>query len=97
MNAHAPTDGWQSELGRQIRALRLRQDLDQRTLAARAGVALNVVKNLETGTGSTVTSLVKVLRTLGRADWLGTLAPAVSISPMQMLKRTPERRRASRK
>jgi len=83
--------------GEHLRALRLRQNIDQRQLASRAGVALNVVKRLEAGKGATVRSLVKVLRTLGRADWLSTLAPAVSISPLQMLKAKPARRRASRK
>ena len=97
MSEHLPTDDREAELGRQLRGLRLRQDLDQRTLAERAGVALNVVKNLEAGKGSTVSSLIRVLRALGRADWLSSLSPTVSISPMQMLKAKPVRRRASRK
>lgn len=88
---------WAEELGQQLRDLRLRQNTDQRQLANRAGVALNVVKNLEAGKGATVTSLVKVLRSLDRVDWLGTLAPAVSISPLQMLKAKPSRRRASKR
>ena len=36
------------------------------------------------------------LRALGRADWLDTLAPAVSISPLQLLKSSAPRRRVSR-
>jgi len=90
------TEEWETTLGRQLRDLRLRQNLDQRRLAEQAGVALNVVKNLETGKGATVTSLVRVLRALGRADWMDSLAPAVSISPLQMLKAKPSRQRASR-
>ena len=85
----------ETELGRQVRALRLRQNLDQRQLAERAGIALNAVKNLESGKGATVRSLVSVLRALNRTDWLRALAPAVSISPVQMLKAKPPRRRAS--
>lgn len=91
------SDEWEADLGRQVRALRLRQNLDQRQLAQRAGVALNAVKNLESGKGATVSSLVHVLRALNRADWLRALAPAVSISPVQMLKARAPRRRASRK
>ncbi len=87
---------WEAGLGQQLRELRLRQNIDQRRLAEQAGVALNVIKNLESGKGATVTSLVKVLRALGRTDWIGTLAPAVSISPLQMLKAKPVRQRASR-
>jgi transcriptional regulator with XRE-family HTH domain len=87
---------WEVTLGRQLRDLRLRQNVDQRQLAEQAGVALNVVKNLEAGKGATIKSLVKVLRALGRVEWLDTLAPAVSISPLQMLKSKPSRQRASR-
>ena len=90
-------DQWAADLGAQLRALRLRQDVDQRQLAARAGVALNALKNLESGKGATVTSLVKVLRALGRAEWLRSLSPPVSISPLQALKAQPVRRRSSRK
>ena len=88
---------WEAELGRQLRDLRLRQNLDQRQLAERAGVALNAVRHLEAGQGATLSSLTKVLRALGRAEWLETLAPPVTISPLQMLKAKPRRQRASRK
>ena len=84
------------DLGRQLRALRLRQNLKQDQLAARAGIALNAVKNLETGKGATVRSLVRVLRVLDRTGWLTTLAPAVTISPIQMLRTRAPRQRASR-
>jgi transcriptional regulator with XRE-family HTH domain len=90
------TEEWEATLGRQLRDLRLRQNVDQRKLAEQAGVALNAVKNLEAGKGTTVKSLVKVLRALGRIEWLDALAPAVSISPLQMLKPKPSRQRASR-
>lgn len=86
----------EAAFGQQLRDLRLRRNIDQRQLAEQAGVALNAVKNLENGRGATLTSLVKVLRTLGRADWLETLAPAVTISPMQMLKTRQPRQRASK-
>jgi len=88
---------WEAELGQQLRSLRLRQNIDQRHLAQQAGVALNAVKNLEAGRGATITSLVKVLRALGREDWLRALAPTVSISPLHMLNSKPARRRASNK
>jgi transcriptional regulator with XRE-family HTH domain len=88
---------WEAELGRQIRDLRLRQNVDQSRLAERAGVALNAVKRLESGKGTTVGSLIKVLRALGRAEWLNTLAPTISISPLRMLRDKQPRRRASRR
>jgi len=90
----------EAEIGRHLRDLRLRQNIDQRQLAARADVALNAVKRLEGGKGATVTSLVKVLRALGREDWLETLAPQVTVSPLQILKdgkRTRQRASPSKK
>jgi transcriptional regulator with XRE-family HTH domain len=95
MNNQLTPGEWESEIGEQLRTLRLRQNVDQRQLARQAGIALNAVKNLETGRGATLTSLVKVVRTLGRSDWFRTLAPPVSISPLQMLKAKPARRRVS--
>jgi transcriptional regulator with XRE-family HTH domain len=87
-------DEIQSDFGQQLRLLRLRRGLDQRELAREAGVALNAVKRLESGRGATVASLIKVLRTLDRVDWLATLSPAVSISPLDLVKARPARQRA---
>jgi len=97
MGTQMTAEEWAAELGNQLRALRLRQNLDQRRLAERSDVALNAVKNLEAGKGASLKSLVRVLRTLGRADWLSTLAPPVSISPLQILKAKRARQRVSRR
>lgn len=86
---------WEIELGEQVRGMRLRANLDQVTLAERAGVGLTAVKNLESGKGAAIKTLIKTLRALGRADWLASLAPPVSISPLRMLKSKPARQRAS--
>ena len=88
---------WESGLGEQMRALRLRANLDQISLAERAGIGLTAVKNLESGKGATIKTLIKALRALDRADWLLTPAPPVSITPLQMLKAKPARQRASRR
>lgn len=97
MKTHAVTDDLEIGLGQHLRSLRLHQNIDQRELAGRASVALNVVKNLERGKGATVTSLIKVLRALSREEWLNTLAPQVSVSPLRMLKdKKPGRQRVSR-
>ena len=85
-------------MGSRLRELRLLKNLDQVSLAERAGVSLNALKHLETGKGARVSSLIKVLRGLDRTDWLQTLTPAVSISPIQMLKReNREPKRARRR
>jgi transcriptional regulator with XRE-family HTH domain len=86
----------EERLGSRLRELRLLKNLDQRALAERAGLSLNAIKHLESGKGARVNSLVKVLRAMDKTEWLETLAPTVSISPMQMLKsgsREPKRAR----
>jgi transcriptional regulator with XRE-family HTH domain len=93
----ADPDDLEQVLAHHLRTLRLRLNLDQRELAARSGVALGVVKRLESGRGATLKSLIKVLRTLGRADWIHSLAPEVTISPLQMLQTKRPRQRASKR
>ena len=68
------------ELGYQIRKIRIRRNMDQVMLAQRAGIGLSALKNLEGGHGATLTTFIKTLRALGRADWLDTLAPTVSMT-----------------
>ena len=98
MDTARTTAEWEQLLGARLRELRLLRNLDQQSLAARAGVSLNAVKHLEGGKGARVHSLIKVLRALERVDWFDSLAPSVSISPMQMLKRgSREPRRARRR
>ncbi len=87
----------QAALGEQLRSLRIRKVLDQRQVSERAGIALNAVKRLEGGKGATLASLISVLRVLQRTDWLATLAPVVSVDPLQMLRTAEPRKRAIRK
>ena len=87
---------WEETLGEQIKALRLRHNLSQRELAERGDLALNAVKNIEAGRGGTLTSLMKILRILGKTDWISALTPEVSISPMQLIATKVPRQRASK-
>ena len=90
------TDELESTLGEQLRAVRLRRNLSQEDLATTAGMALGSLRNLEAGRGATVASQVSVVRALGLYDWLTSMQPAVTISPMQMLKAKQPRQRARR-
>lgn len=84
-------------MGERLRALRLSQNLDQKTLAERAGLSLRAVKNVESGSGSTLRSLVSVLRVLGREEWLLTIAQMPTINPLTLTRTAQPRQRASRK
>lgn len=92
------TDEWESLVGEQFRTLRLTRDLDQSQLAELAGVSLGSVKSLEQGRGSTLKTMVRVARALGREDWLRGVAPRATVSPIDVLRssRTAPRRRVYR-
>ncbi|WP_382305001.1 helix-turn-helix transcriptional regulator [Herbiconiux sp. UC225_62] len=93
------TEEAEERLGARIRSLRLSRNLDQAAVAERAGVSLRTVKNLENGRGSSVATLVRVVRALGRSDWFDALQPAVAVSPLRMLaqeRRDTTPQRASR-
>jgi transcriptional regulator with XRE-family HTH domain len=85
----------ESELGGRLRALRLDRNLEQTTLAERAGVSVTALKRLESGRGSTIHTLIGILRALGREDWLETIAPLATINPLTASKSAKPRRRAA--
>jgi transcriptional regulator with XRE-family HTH domain len=81
-------------LGESLRALRLDRNLEQRMLADRAGVSVSALKNLEGGKGANVSTLVRVVRALGREDWLKTIAPVATINPLSLPAGGSQRQRA---
>ncbi len=87
----------ETALGAQLQRLRLSKGLDQQTVADRAGLSVRAVRRLEAGTGSTLTSLLSVLRVLGREQWLKTIAPLATINPLQLTQDSAVRRRAPRR
>ncbi len=94
------TREWEEKVGDQIRTTRIAADLDQTGLAALANVSVGALSNLERGKGSSLNTVVAVVRALKRTDWLEALAPVVTVSPLQMLRskqRRPPARVRSRK
>lgn len=72
------------EVGAQIKSLRLKQNIDRASLGLRAGCSVSAIKNLESGAGSTLRTLIAVVRALGRDDWLRTVAPMATVSPLNI-------------
>lgn len=71
-----------AELGQRVRRERLRQNLTQRTLAARAGVSRVTVTRMEADGTATLTSFLAVMSALRRAGDLSEILeppPAVTI------------------
>jgi transcriptional regulator with XRE-family HTH domain len=94
------TSDYEALLGEQIKRLRIARDIDQLSLASQANISVGAIKNLESGKGSSLKTLILVLRALNQENWLTMLAPATTVSPLQMLrdqKLNAPRQRASRK
>ena len=62
-------------LGANLRSARLALNISQQDAAERSGISLKAVRNLENGENSSTLSLISVCRTLGKTDWLMTIAP----------------------
>jgi transcriptional regulator with XRE-family HTH domain len=91
------TDEMEAALGARLKTLRLAKNLDQMTLARRAGIGVSALKNLENGRGSTLRSLVSVVRALGRDEWLTGVAPMPTINPLTLTRGAEPRQRARRR
>lgn len=94
--ANLTLEEMEAELGEKLRRFRLNKNLDQKTLAERSGISVRALRNLEGGQGSTVKTLISVLRTLGREEWLQTVAPVPTINPLTLTRVAEPRQRASR-
>lgn len=82
-------------LGRRIRARRLFANVSQASLADKAGISRRALVQLEAGHGSTVYTLICVLKALGLEQQLNLIAPVPTVSPMAMLKAKRLRSRAT--
>jgi transcriptional regulator with XRE-family HTH domain len=87
----------EASLGQRLKQLRLAKGLDQLTLAARAGISDRALRNLESGLGSNLRTLLSVVRALGREEWLKTIAPVATINPLQLTRGASARQRAPRR
>jgi len=85
------------EVGTRLRTYRLQMNLSQGNLAVRAGVNRTTIRDAELGKDFQLSTLVKLLRALGRLGDLDALLPAPSVSPIQLMKRQGKPRQRARK
>jgi transcriptional regulator with XRE-family HTH domain len=89
----------QADLGERLRRLRLSRNIDQRATAGKAGISEKALRNLESGHGSTVETLLRTLKALEYERGIEMLAPEATVDPLALLHRAkaPQRVRRSRK
>ena len=89
----ADVEELEAAFGARVRAVRIADGVTQEELARKANLSRTAVSNLESGAGSSLATVVKVLRALDRSEWLLTLeAPAEAFNPLDLLDRGPARR-----
>jgi putative transcriptional regulator len=92
----ATTDEILSELGARLQRYRLQQDRTIEELAATAGIGERTLVRAEGGENTTLRTLVKVLRALGRVEAFDAFLPPPLVSPIQLAATSGrERQRAS--
>jgi len=88
----------QVTLGERLKRLRLNRNLDQKATAEKAGISERALRNLESGHGSTVETLLRVLKALDYLQGIDMLAPEPSVNPLQLLhqRKAPQRVRRAK-
>jgi len=91
----------EKKIGETIRRLRIRKGLPLEEVAARVSLSPISVRALELGRGSTLSTLLKVLKAIDEVSFiLSWVESSNEISPMQALrdarKQAPEPKRVSR-
>lgn len=96
MTKHYTPDEMAAILGEHLRTHRIHRNIDQKTLAQRAGISVRALRNLESGDGSSMHTLCRVLKALGGEAWLDTIAPYPTINPLMPTREAKPRQRASK-
>lgn len=78
----------QEELGGRLRDERVRKSLTQAELSKQSNVAIKAIQALENGAGSTLHTVIAVMKALQLVDQLDLIAPRSSVSPMNLLKQS---------
>ena len=85
------------ELGSRLRTYRLQQNLPVEEVAERAGLSRNTIGNAEAGRDPRLSTLVRILRVLGKLDALEAFLPPPPLSPMQLLQNKGRARKRARR
>lgn len=87
----------EKELGKRLRDRRLDMNLSQTEIADRSGLSRRTITAIEHGEGSTLSTLIALLRALNALDTLEQFLPDPGISPMDMLTLREEPRKYAAK
>lgn len=86
-------DAVMQELGARISRLRIDRGLTQEKLARESGIGLASLVRLENGDNSRMSTVIRVLRQLGRLDAMDMLLPPDDVRPMDLLRAAGKKRK----
>ena len=92
----ASPEAVEAVLGGQLERLRLGKNINQTTLAKEAGVSRRTITRLENGEGTSLDTLIRVMRALGVVDRLETLLPDPTTRPVERIKLGGRERKRAR-
>lgn len=72
-----------AKIGEKIKAVRLKQNITQDSLAQSSSISLSSVKKVESGKIGSFDTLLRILRTLGMLDELSHLCEEEQMSPSE--------------
>ena len=76
----------QAMLGKRLKRERLNQNITQEVLAKQASISRRTLVAAEKGEGTTLETLIRLLRGLGKLEQLDQFLPEPPISPIQLAK-----------
>jgi len=85
------------EVGRRLSAHRLQQNLTQQEMARLTGLNQKTISHAEAGKDPRLSTIIKILRALGRLEALDAFLPRPGISPLMLVKMAGRERRRARK
>lgn len=85
------------EIGQRLSGYRLQKNLTQEELATAAGLNQKTISHAEAGKDPRLSTIIRILRALGRIEALDAFLPKPGISPLMLAKMAGRERRRARK
>ncbi|MFT6576290.1 MAG: transcriptional regulator with XRE-family HTH domain [Akkermansiaceae bacterium] len=74
----------EKKIGKNLKAFRLARNLSQQQLSEKAGLSRRTITSIENGQGSTLATLIRIVRALDQEHLIGRLLEPPPISPTKL-------------